>query len=70
MEGKDHPPLEWPDFSPSFRVMVSDGAKDLLTKMFEVEPQKRIAMEDVMEHRWLQEEVSEKHPVHHRINVC
>jgi len=51
--GKDHPPLEWPDKLPTLSYSVSPTVKDLLKKMLEVDPEKRISLQEVAEHRWL-----------------
>jgi serine/threonine protein kinase len=45
---QDHPQ---PHFPPD--RTVSDSAKDLLTKMLELNPEKRIEMKQVLAHPWL-----------------
>jgi len=56
LNGEPHPLLEWPDQYikyPSFNV--SKTAKELLSEMLEVDPKKRITMEQIAKHHWLNE---------------
>lgn len=54
--GLEHPPIEWPDRSANFPTFVSKSAKDLLSKMLEVDPSKRISMHEVVKHKWFSED--------------
>jgi len=55
LNGEEHPALEWPDHLLKFPTFfVSKTAKDLLSAMLEVDPAKRISMEQLANHSWLQ----------------
>jgi len=51
--GDPHPSLQWPIRPQLSKTSVSKSAKDLIKRMLEVDPQKRITMEEVAKHRWL-----------------
>jgi len=78
INGEEHPPLEWPDHLIKFPTFfVSKAAKDLLSKMLEVDPEKRISMEQIAKHRWLHESGTHDAPnlhiipnVPNEIDVC
>jgi len=56
INGEEHPLLEWPDHLINFPTFfVSKAAKDLLSEMLEVDPEKRISMERLAKHHWLHE---------------
>jgi len=73
--GKEHPPIEWPDSSPLFLRSVGASAKNLISKMFEPDPEKRISMEEVVNDRWFEEKTQKSVPLGslgslREINVC
>lgn len=40
------------EFDPEDWTVISDEAKDLITKMLEKDPQNRIAANDALKHKW------------------
>lgn len=52
----NHPPIRWADRSPNFPGSVSREAKDLIEAMLEVNPEKRITMNEILNHKWFQSE--------------
>jgi serine/threonine protein kinase len=71
--GLPHPTLEWPDKQLNFPAFVSKSAKELLIQMLEVDPTKRISMEEVKSHKWFSSKRSIEN-IHNLIpegiNVC
>jgi len=55
--GQGHPELEFPN-EKEVPHRVSEAAKDLLSKMLVVDPRKRISMEEVQHHKFLQKKSS------------
>jgi len=54
----DSSTIVWPDrTNPNFSNFVSRTVKDLMSMMLEVDPCKRISLEEVCQHRWLQEDL-------------
>jgi len=51
--GMDLPRFIWPDALPGFANMVSAPLKELLGRMLEVDPDVRISMQEVSNHRWV-----------------
>jgi len=79
LNGEEHPVLEWPDQLLKFPTFsVSKTARDLLSQMLEVDPSKRISMEQLSKHNWLQECNTKKdlnqndipNVVNNEIDVC
>jgi len=79
INGEEHPPLEWADQLVRFPgcCFVGRIAKDLLSKMLEVDPDKRISMEQIAKHKWMQGNTTNgvQHVhifpnVHNEIDVC
>jgi len=77
INGEEHPPLEWPDHLLKFPTFfVSKTAKDMLSEMLEVDPEKRISMEQLANHRWLHDSGTNTAPNLHifsnvpEIDVC
>lgn len=52
-KGGLHPPLEWPDQRANFPNFVGRTVKDLISKMLENNPDKRISLQEIANHRWL-----------------
>jgi len=47
-----HPAIRWADKVPSFPGSVSKDAKELIEIMLEVDPEKRVSMEQILSHKW------------------
>jgi len=73
-DGEPHPILQWPDRLPHFPIIASDAVKDLISKMLDIDPGKRISMEEVANHKWLQNEFGSELPLmttlREGIDVC
>lgn len=50
-ESQSHPPLVYPE-----SISISDEVKDLISKMMEYDPDKRLSMDEVVAHPWLKDE--------------
>jgi len=48
----NHPAIRWADKVPTFPGVVSKDAKDLIEAMLEVNPEKRISMDQILSHKW------------------
>eukprot|EP01118_Nematostelium_gracile_P014648 TRINITY_DN5761_c0_g1_i2.p1 TRINITY_DN5761_c0_g1~~TRINITY_DN5761_c0_g1_i2.p1 ORF type:complete len:341 (+),score=90.50 TRINITY_DN5761_c0_g1_i2:167-1189(+) len=51
-----HPPIRWADRSPNFPGVVSKEAKELIEAMLEVNPENRITVGEILNHKWFQME--------------
>jgi len=54
----EHPAIRWADKVPSFPYVISSEAKELIERMLEVDPQKRITLLQILNHKWVNEEPS------------
>ena len=48
------------EFDPEYWTTISEGAKDLITKMLKKDPKERISVNDALNHRWFAETRIEK----------